>query len=63
MPIQDFTVKISNAPPDDPAVDVRAPVWAGVIPLTLKPGKPQPAPDMDPSIPLPSYLKKGKYIR
>lgn len=62
LPIRDFTVKISNAPPDDPAADVLAPVWAGVIPLSLKPGKPRAAPDMLPSIPLPPYLKKGKYV-
>lgn len=63
LPIREFTVKVGNAPPDDPAADLKATIWAGVIPLALSPGKPQAAPDMDPSIPLPSYLKKGKFIR
>ena len=57
LPIRDFTVKVSNGPPDDPAADVKAPIWAGVIPLSLQAGPPQPAPDMDPSIPLPPYLQ------
>ena len=63
LPIEQFTVKVSNSPPDDPIADLKAPVWAGVIPLTLKAGKPQGAPDMEPSIPLPAYLKKGKFIQ
>lgn len=61
LPIRNFTVKVSNAPPGDPAADVKAPIWAGVIPFSLEAGRPQPAPDMDPSIPLPAYLKKAKF--
>ena len=56
LPIREFTVKVSNGPPDDPVSDIETPIWAGVIPLSLKAGLPQPAPDMDPSIPLPPYL-------
>ena len=63
LPIQVFTVKTSNSPPDDPIADLKATIWAGVIPLSLTAGIPQPAPDMDPSITLPSYLKKGKFIQ
>jgi len=61
LPITQFTVKISDAPPDDPAADVKANIWAGVIPLALREGKPQAAPDMDPAIPLPGYLKKARF--
>ena len=56
LPIREFTVKVSSGPPDDPASDVNTPIWAGVIPLSLKAGPPQPAPDMDPAIQLPPYL-------
>jgi len=61
LPIKTFTVKISNSPPDDPASDVNTPIWAGVIPFELKAGTPVAAPDMDPAIKLPAYLKKGEF--
>ena len=61
LPIREFTVKISNAPPDDPPFDLKERVWAGVIPFTVTVGAPQPAPDLDPTIPLPAYLAKGKF--
>ena len=32
------------------------PVWAGVVPLELRPGTPEPDPGLDPSVPLPDYL-------
>jgi uncharacterized protein len=40
---------------DDPE-DQSLPHWAGVIPLSLTPGTPEPASDLDPTTPLPSYL-------
>lgn len=61
LPIKQFTVKTSNSPPEDPAADVKTPIWAGVIPFTLQAGKAEPAPDMDPAIPLPSYLSRRKF--
>lgn len=61
LPIREFTVKVSEAPPDDPPSDLKARVWAGVIPFTVGVGAPQPAPDLDPSIPLPAYLARGKF--
>lgn len=61
LPIEAYTVKVSASPPDDPPKDIDAPVWAGVVPLVLKAGKPQPAPDMQTTIPLPKYLNKWTY--
>jgi nitroimidazol reductase NimA-like FMN-containing flavoprotein (pyridoxamine 5'-phosphate oxidase superfamily) len=40
---------------DDPE-DSALPHWAGVVPLTLTAGTPEPADDLDPATPLPSYL-------
>jgi uncharacterized protein len=40
---------------DDPE-DLELPHWAGVVPLSLTPGTPEPAADLDPSTPLPTYL-------
>jgi len=61
LPIDAFTVKVSEGPPDDPAKDLDAPVWAGVVPLVKKAGKPQPAPDMKNARPSPAYLRKWTF--
>jgi uncharacterized protein len=61
LPIREFTVKISDAPPDDALTDLDAPVWAGVIPFALKAGTPQAAPDLKKGIALPAYLAKNRF--
>ncbi len=45
----------AGGPADDPE-DLALPHWAGVVPLTLTAGTPEPAADLDPATPLPSYL-------
>jgi nitroimidazol reductase NimA-like FMN-containing flavoprotein (pyridoxamine 5'-phosphate oxidase superfamily) len=45
----------AGGPVDDPE-DISLPHWAGVVPLTLTAGAPEPADDLDPATPLPSYL-------
>ncbi len=57
LPIETFSIKTRSGPPSDAASDLSAPVWAGVIPLELKSGKPLDAPDMQEKYPLPDYLK------
>jgi len=57
LPLETFSIKSSNGPPDDAKRDVDTPIWAGVIPLELKAGEPEPAPDMVADIPLPAYLE------
>ena len=57
LPIETFSIKTRNGPPNDAASDLSAPVWAGVIPLELKSRKPLDAPDMREKHPLPDYLK------
>lgn len=56
LPIETFSVKRRSGPPDEPAADVKRPIWAGVIPLSLVEGEPEPAPDMPEGIGLPGYL-------
>jgi len=56
LPIKTFSVKTGSGPPDDPASDLKEPVWAGVIPLNVVSGTPQAAPNLDEGIPLPDYL-------
>ena len=57
LPIEMFSIKSRNGPPSDAATDISAPVWAGVIPLELKTGVAENAPDMIEKIPLPDYLE------
>jgi nitroimidazol reductase NimA-like FMN-containing flavoprotein (pyridoxamine 5'-phosphate oxidase superfamily) len=56
LPIERFSVKMRAGPPDDPSNETQVPIWAGVIPLSLRAGKPEAAPDMPNGIPLPGYL-------
>ena len=58
LPLTTFTVKVSNAPPDDPQKDLESNVWAGVVPLRLKAGKPVDAPDLANGITLPAYVRR-----
>lgn len=57
LPIETFSIKSRSGPPSDAAGDIDAPIWAGVIPLSLKAGTPEDAPDMERKIPVPDYLK------
>lgn len=56
LPIETFSVKVSAGPPEDTKGDLDAPVWAGVLPLAMHAGAPEPAPDLAPGRPSPSYL-------
>ena len=56
--LAEASVKVSEGPPSDEKSDYESDVWAGVIPLTLKSGKPQPDPRLKSGIPVPSYIRK-----
>lgn len=60
LPLETFSIKVGDGPPDDAQADMDATVWAGVIPLELKAGTPQAAPDLKDGIALPAYLE-GQY--
>ncbi len=57
LPLETFSIKVGEGPPDDAKADMGTTVWAGVIPLKLKAGKPQPSPDLKDGITLPAYLE------
>ena len=46
LPIETFSIKTRSGPPSDAAGDLEADTWAGVIPLALRPGEPEDAPDL-----------------
>lgn len=60
LPLAEWSLKVSDRPPDDPAEDLAAPVWAGVLPLALVAGVPVDAPDLDPHRPVPAYV--GRHL-
>jgi uncharacterized protein len=57
LPLTEASAKVSAGPPADPAEDRAWPVWAGVLPIRLTMGAPEPAPDLAPGIPLPDYAR------
>jgi nitroimidazol reductase NimA-like FMN-containing flavoprotein (pyridoxamine 5'-phosphate oxidase superfamily) len=56
LPLDEWSVKVSESPPDDAAEDLDLPVWAGVLPLHEVAGVPVPAPDLRGAPPLPAYV-------
>ena len=58
--LEEASVKFSEGPPSDEKSDYESNVWAGVIPLTLKSGKPQPDPRLKSGIPVPEYIGHRK---
>lgn len=58
MPIAEASAKTRSGPPVDSGEDLAAPVWAGVIPLTLAPGTPVPDPKLDTTAVLPEALSR-----
>lgn len=58
LPLETFSIKTGEGPPDDTKADINTPIWAGVIPLKMQAGEPVAAPDMVPGVSLPGYLQK-----
>jgi uncharacterized protein len=44
--IEEATAKVRSGPPSEPDADIAHPVWAGVLPLQLAVGGPEPAPNL-----------------
>ena len=56
MPITEASAKIRTGPPIDDAEDLELPVWAGVLPLRVERGVPEPDPDLPAGRTVPPYL-------
>lgn len=57
LPIEEWSLKVSDGWPDDPAGDIAGDAWAGVIAFQTRLGTPVPAPDLRPGIDLPPSLR------
>jgi uncharacterized protein len=53
LPIEKWSLKVSNGWPDDDASDVAGPAWAGVVPIAQMTRAPRPAPDLRAGIRVP----------
>lgn len=57
LPLAEASAKIRSGPPKDSEVDLGLPVWAGVLPLHLAAGDPEPAPDLLPGVEMPASVR------
>ena len=57
IPIEVAAAKVRTGPPIDEDEDYAMPVWAGVLPLALRPGTAIPDPRLDGAVDLPRYLR------
>ncbi len=56
LPITEYSAKVRTGPPIDDDADVAEPIWAGLLPLQLVPGSPEPSPDLPSGIPVPASV-------
>ena len=57
LDLVEVSAKVRAGGPVDDAEDTALPYWAGVVPLTVTAGAPEPADDLDAAVSLPPYLK------
>jgi uncharacterized protein len=56
LPLAEASVKIRNGPPSDEPADLDAGVWAGVVPIAMTFGEPEPGVDLRPGIGVPDHI-------
>src|SRR6266581_6418895 len=57
IPLAEASVKIRTGPPGDEPEDLELPVWAGVVPITVSFGEPEPDPALRPGIVAPDHIR------
>ncbi|HEX8559051.1 MAG TPA: pyridoxamine 5'-phosphate oxidase family protein [Pyrinomonadaceae bacterium] len=58
LPLEEASAKVRTGPPVDDEDDYALPVWAGVLPLRVEPGAPEPDPRLPEGTPLPGYVER-----
>jgi nitroimidazol reductase NimA-like FMN-containing flavoprotein (pyridoxamine 5'-phosphate oxidase superfamily) len=56
LPLEEVSAKIRTGDPKDEDEDYDLPYWAGILPLSLEPGRPIPDSRLKPGIPVPPYV-------
>ncbi|MHB8191152.1 MAG: pyridoxamine 5'-phosphate oxidase family protein [Ferrimicrobium sp.] len=57
LPIEEWSLKVSDDWPDDGVQDVAGSAWAGVVRLSQQVGPPRPSPDLRADIPVPPSVE------
>jgi nitroimidazol reductase NimA-like FMN-containing flavoprotein (pyridoxamine 5'-phosphate oxidase superfamily) len=60
LQITEASAKVRTGPPMDDEADYALPVWAGVLPLSMRAGPPEPDPRLPADTPLPAYLRRRR---
>ena len=63
LPIEEASAKVRTGPPLDDEEDYASPSWAGVLPLRLVPGTPEPDPLLPAGRPLPPSVAARATLR
>ncbi len=58
LPLTQWSLRISEDWPEDPAEDVEGPAWAGIVPVTTSYAMPVPAPDLREGIAVPASVRR-----
>jgi len=58
LPLAEVSAKIRTGPPKDDAEDYELPIWAGVVPLTIRPAAPIGDPRLKAGMEPPAYARK-----
>ncbi|MET7833863.1 bifunctional pyridoxamine 5'-phosphate oxidase family protein/GNAT family N-acetyltransferase [Micromonospora sediminicola] len=58
LPLREVSVRTRTGGVNDEPADESLPYWAGVLPLRLTPGRPEPAPGV--TAPVPAYLRPAR---
>lgn len=56
LPLREVSVKTRSGPPSDDPEDLDLPHWAGVLPVTVRRERPEPAPELA-SAPVPAHVQ------
>lgn len=59
MEIESASAKVRTGPPKDDEADYALPIWAGVVPVSLVYGEPEPDPHLAPGIAPPPSVQRG----
>ena len=58
MPLDEASAKVRTGPPKDDDDDLALPVWAGLLPLDVVAGVPEPSPDLQQELAVPDYVRR-----
>ena len=58
MPLEEVSAKVRVGPPKDDEEDYALPIWAGVLPMSVTTGVPEPDPKLMAGVAMPEHIRK-----